>query len=74
MLTITHSTYVDQATALKNNLTYAHGNTMIMRADSKTVLKPTDPGRMSVRIKSNKAYTTHVAGECLSFRLLYRRL
>lgn len=31
-----------------------------MRADSKTLLKPEDKGRDTVRIVSKKAYTTHV--------------
>ncbi|KAJ3553250.1 hypothetical protein NM688_g3716 [Phlebia brevispora] len=53
--------YVDQATALSLNLTYASGDTLIMRADDTTVLSPSGPGRNSVRIQSNKAYTTHVA-------------
>jgi hypothetical protein len=61
MLTV-HSfrNYVDQATAIAQNLTYAYDNTLILRADSKTVI--TDGGgRNSVRIRSKKTYTTHVA-------------
>lgn len=54
------SQYVDQATALSQNLTYASGNTLILRADSKTVV-PAGQGRKSVRIRSKKTYTTHVA-------------
>ncbi|KAK7692230.1 hypothetical protein QCA50_003855 [Cerrena zonata] len=53
--------YVDQATALAQNLTFASGNTLIMRADSKTTLSASGPGRNSVRIHSNKKYTTHVS-------------
>lgn len=53
-------TYVDQHTALENNLTFASWDTFVIRADDKTVLAPTDPGRMSVRIRSLKTYTTHV--------------
>ena len=54
-------TYVDEATALKQNLTYAHGNTLVLRADHTTVLNSSGPGRDSVRIRSKKTYTTHVA-------------
>ncbi|TCD62347.1 hypothetical protein EIP91_007045 [Steccherinum ochraceum] len=52
--------YVDQATAIAQNLTYASGNTLILRADSKATLDPSGPGRNSVRIRSQKTYTTHV--------------
>lgn len=55
------SNYVDQATAVAQNLTFASGNTLILRADSKTTLSASGPGRNSVRIHSNKKYTTHVA-------------
>ncbi|KAI0705052.1 concanavalin A-like lectin/glucanase domain-containing protein [Cerioporus squamosus] len=48
--------YVDQATALASNLTFASDDKFIMRADSQNVTQPTDRGRSSVRIKSNKAY------------------
>ncbi|EJD00853.1 laminarinase [Fomitiporia mediterranea MF3/22] len=53
-------TYVDQATALADNLTFASSDTFIMRTDDTTVLSASGPGRNSVRIKSNKTYTTHV--------------
>ena len=53
--------YVDQDTAVSSNLTYASGDTLILRSDDTTVLSATDPGRASVRIMSNKAYSTHVA-------------
>nr|BAC67687.1 putative laminarinase [Phanerodontia chrysosporium] len=53
--------YVDQATALAKNLTYASGDTLILRADHTTTLSPSGPGRNSVRIRSIKTYTTHVA-------------
>ncbi|KAJ7891683.1 glycoside hydrolase family 16 protein [Mycena olivaceomarginata] len=46
--------YVDGATAMSQNLTFASENTFILRGDCTT-------GRNSVRIKSNNAYTTHVA-------------
>ena len=45
-------TYVDQATALADNLTYASGDTFVMRTDFTTTLSASGPGRNSVRIKS----------------------
>ncbi|KAJ3523900.1 hypothetical protein NM688_g8650 [Phlebia brevispora] len=53
--------YVDQATALSENLTYAFSNTFIIRADHKTKLSANGPGRKSVRIQSHKKYLNHVA-------------
>ncbi|THH27536.1 hypothetical protein EUX98_g6654 [Antrodiella citrinella] len=53
--------YVDQATALAQNLTYASGDTFIIRADDTTVLSASGPGRNSVRLQSNKQYLNHVA-------------
>lgn len=53
--------YVDQATALSKNLSYANGDTFILRADDTTVLSASGPGRDSVRIRSVKTYTTHVS-------------
>ena len=52
--------YVDQATALAQNLTYASGDTLILRADDTTVLSASGPGRNSVRLMSNNVYSTHV--------------
>lgn len=52
--------YVDQATALGQNLTYASGDTLILRADDTTVLSASGPGRSSVRLMSNKVYSNHV--------------
>ncbi|KAF8679935.1 glycoside hydrolase family 16 protein [Rhizoctonia solani] len=52
--------YVDQSTAVSRNLTFASGNTFIMRADSTTTLNPSGPGRNSVRIQSRKQWSTHV--------------
>lgn len=52
--------YVDQETALSLNLTFASGDTLIMRADDTTVLDPSGPGRNSVRIQSTASYTQHV--------------
>ena len=55
------SQYVDKDTAMSENLTYATDNSFVMRADSKTILNATGPGRKSNRIKSNAQYNTHVA-------------
>ncbi|KZT57967.1 glycoside hydrolase family 16 protein [Calocera cornea HHB12733] len=49
--------YVSQATALADNLTYTSSDTFIMRADYTTTLTASGPGRNSVRIQSNNAYT-----------------
>lgn len=58
---IKHSNYVDQQTALAKNLTFVNDQTIIMRADSTTVISPQDQkGRDTVRIVSKKSYTTHV--------------
>ncbi|KAJ7776304.1 glycoside hydrolase family 16 protein [Mycena metata] len=54
--------YVDETTARRLNLVSATENTFILRADSTTVLNDSAAlGRNSVRIRSNKAYSTHVA-------------
>ncbi len=55
------SQYVDQATAIAQNLTFASDTSFVMRADDTTVLAASDAGRKSVRIKSNAAYSTHVS-------------
>lgn len=55
------SNYVNQATAVAQNLTYASGNTLVLRADHTTTLSASGPGRNSVRIRSVKTYTTHVS-------------
>ncbi|KAF8590994.1 glycoside hydrolase family 16 protein [Ramaria rubella] len=52
--------YLSQADALAQNLTFASGDTFIMRADFTTVLDPSGPGRNSVRIQSNNQFSTHV--------------
>ncbi|EJT98107.1 hypothetical protein DACRYDRAFT_91125 [Dacryopinax primogenitus] len=54
---LTVASTTSQATALANNLTYASGNTFIMRADYTTTLTSSGPGRNSVRIQSNNTYT-----------------
>jgi len=51
---------VDAATASSQNLTFASGDHFVLRADFHTVLDPSGPGRNSVRIISNKQYTTSV--------------
>ncbi|KAI0733956.1 endo-1,3(4)-beta-glucanase-like protein [Fomitopsis betulina] len=52
-------TYVSQATALADNLTYVSSDTLIMRVDDTTTLSSSDAGRNSVRIKSNAQYDYH---------------
>ncbi|KAJ7275634.1 laminarinase [Mycena rebaudengoi] len=52
--------YVNAATAASQNLTFASGNTFIVRADAKTTLSASGPGRNSVRLRSNKQFTTAV--------------
>ncbi|RDX40067.1 laminarinase [Lentinus brumalis] len=52
--------YVDQATALAKNLTFSSGDHFVIRADHTTKLSASGPGRNSVRLQSNKKYTTHV--------------
>ncbi|KAF5356762.1 hypothetical protein D9756_006725 [Leucocoprinus leucothites] len=52
--------YVNAATAASQNLTFASGDSFVLRADSHTVLNPSGPGRNSVRLISNKQYTTSV--------------
>ncbi|KAJ6478065.1 glycoside hydrolase family 16 protein [Mycena vitilis] len=54
--------YVSKTTAEKQNLTAVSGDTFILRADHHTVINNSSAvGRNSVRIRTNKAYTTHVA-------------
>ena len=52
--------YVDSTTAMQQNLTFASNDHFILRADSKTVLSTSGPGRNSVRLQSNQQYTTSV--------------
>ncbi|KAF9523112.1 glycoside hydrolase family 16 protein [Crepidotus variabilis] len=54
-------TYVDQLTAIRENLTYTTPDTFILRAEHENVLPSYGPGRKSVRIISKKAFKTHVA-------------
>ncbi|KAH8822653.1 laminarinase [Flagelloscypha sp. PMI_526] len=53
--------YVDKSTAQSLNLTYASGSTFILRADHTTVLSSSGAGRKSVRMRTLKQYSTHVA-------------
>ena len=55
-----NDSYTDQAFAVAKNLTYTSSDTFIIRADYKTVLSPSGPGRNSVRVQSKKKYTTGV--------------
>lgn len=48
--------YVDKATAMNSNLSYASETKFIMRADEFTNVAPSARGRDSVRITSNSAY------------------
>ncbi|KIY67871.1 glycoside hydrolase family 16 protein [Cylindrobasidium torrendii FP15055 ss-10] len=52
--------YVDKATAVANNLTFASNDRAVLRADSTKVLNPAGVGRDSVRLQSNKEFSTGV--------------
>ncbi|KAF9518751.1 glycoside hydrolase family 16 protein [Hydnum rufescens UP504] len=52
--------YVDRATAIKHNLSWASNSKFTIRADHTTVLSPSGSGRMSVRLKSNRQWATSV--------------
>ncbi|TEB31638.1 hypothetical protein FA13DRAFT_1732501 [Coprinellus micaceus] len=52
--------YVNETESRSRNLTYAHGDSFVLRGDSETILTPDGPGRPSARIVSKKSYTTHV--------------
>jgi len=56
-----HSAYVDRATAVANNLTYANGNTFVLRADSTDVVGAGEAGRKSVRLVSLQTFQHHAA-------------
>ena len=51
---------MDQETALAQNLTFYSGDHFVIRADHTARLSAGGPGRNSVRLQSNKKYTTHV--------------
>lgn len=52
--------YVDQATAQSQNLSYSGPGSFVVRADAVNVVDPASRGRNSVRITSKSSYTTHV--------------
>jgi len=52
--------YVSAGTAASQNLTFASSSSFVLRADSKSVLSASGAGRNSVRLQSNKQYTTSV--------------
>ncbi|KAH9945470.1 endo-beta-glucanase [Epithele typhae] len=52
--------YLSQEDAISRSLTIARDDSLIIRADSAAVLRAGGPGRDSVRLRSNKQYTTHV--------------
>lgn len=53
--------YVDQNTAIANNLTFTSSNSFVLRADHTNVVPSSGVGRESVRLISNAQYTTHAA-------------
>ena len=53
--------YVDENTAKSKGLVRTTSNSITLRADDTTKLSANGPGRDSVRVRSNKSYTTHVA-------------
>jgi hypothetical protein len=53
--------YVNESTAKSKGLVRTTGNSITLRADDTTRLSAKGPGRDSVRVRSNKSYTTHVA-------------
>ncbi|RXW21845.1 hypothetical protein EST38_g4019 [Candolleomyces aberdarensis] len=52
--------YVDMATSIRHNLTYATKDTFVLRGDYQKTLPPSGPGRMSARIMSKQVYKKHV--------------
>ena len=46
---------------MAKNLTHGCHNTFLLRPDTETILRPDGPGRDSVRLRSKRAYTNHVA-------------
>ncbi|KAF9446477.1 glycoside hydrolase family 16 protein [Macrolepiota fuliginosa MF-IS2] len=52
--------YVGASVASSENLTYASGDHFVLRADYKKTLSASGAGRDSVRLRSNKQYTTAV--------------
>ena len=54
-----YSNFVDRATADANNLTYAHDNTFVLRADFTNVVGAGEYGRKSVRLVSSRTFAHH---------------
>ena len=61
--------YVNESYALWKGLAEVEGTAFTMRVDDTTVLNPNGTGRDSVRIKSLKQYTEHLAVCVFSFIL-----
>ena len=53
--------YVSKSTAQNNDLVQISGSNFTLRADDQNVPSATARGRDSVRISSQKAYSTHVS-------------
>ncbi|KAF6752451.1 concanavalin A-like lectin/glucanase domain-containing protein [Ephemerocybe angulata] len=53
--------YVSRSVAEGLNLTFASKDTFILRADARSILSSSGPGRKSVRLKSVQDYKQHVA-------------
>lgn len=49
--------YVDKATAIAHNLTFATDDAFVLKSDDKEVLNPYGPGRKSVRLRSVETHT-----------------
>ena len=60
-LIVVHRNYVDLDTAKNNQLVQVSGTNFTMRADDQAVPNSSARGRDSVRITSQKTYSTHVA-------------
>ncbi|KII86819.1 glycoside hydrolase family 16 protein [Plicaturopsis crispa FD-325 SS-3] len=54
-------TYVNETYAKSANLTYASGNTFVLRGDDTHTLSASGGGRNSVRLRSTATYEVHVA-------------
>ena len=62
---------MSQTTALAQNLTFSSGDHFVIRADHTTKLSAGGPGRNSVRLQSNKQYSTPVT-VCVFLPFLFR--
>ena len=52
--------YVDQCTAISNNLTFASEDLFVFRADYQNKVASSDTGRKSVRLISSQTFQHHV--------------